>query len=84
MPHDRAECRDCRQMVPCDAATHHEVERVSHDEGRCDIDYTVLTGQCDDCLSANGPDEFCDVFEAQDETYARAEAEYRTWDRGEL
>jgi hypothetical protein len=79
-----AECRGCGDVVACDNQTITEVERVSHDEGRADVDVTVTTGQCDSCLESSGPDEHFRADEEQDEAYARAEAEYRGLDRGEL
>jgi hypothetical protein len=69
MKRTEAECRVCGIVALCDNRTLDSVERVSHDEGRADIDYTVTTGLCDDCLPV--PDE------AQDESEARAEREYR-------
>jgi hypothetical protein len=78
------ECRGCRSEKICLPWTHTEEERVSYDEGRQDVDFTVVTGQCDDCLENAGPDELCQVPEEPDEAQFRAERAYRDLDRGEL
>lgn len=82
--HEYLRCRACGDMATCQSWTLSERERTSHDEGRADANWTETTGQCDDCLECHGPDDDCRPEAEQDEAEARAEAEYRTWDRGEL
>lgn len=83
-PGHRVPCRCCGETRRCQEWTLHTRDLVSHDEGRADVDHELLTGLCGDCLTAHGPDEDCGVPEEQDEAEARAEREYRTYDKGEL
>lgn len=54
----RLECRTCGEIpVTHRTRTEHEVERTKHDEGCSDMDYTVMTVQCDECLAAFGDDD---------------------------
>ena len=76
-------CRSCGKHV-CAACTEPFSlleDDSDNSEGVAEMKITV---QCADCLESEGPDEFCTAPEEQDEAYARAEAEYRDLDRGEL
>ena len=72
-------CRGCDAFRPCYKWTVHEHEVDNYYQKG-----TETTGRCDDCLKSRGPDQYCCPPEEQDEAQARAEAEYRDLDQGEL
>jgi len=76
-------CRVCEDYKP--ASTVPDWTRREQDsDNDAGVAVNRVDGQCEDCLENDGPDEHCTVPEEQDEAYARAEAEYRNLDRGEL
>lgn len=58
------ECRSCGDTKPCQEFTLHVRDIVIHDEGAPDQDAESMSGLCDDCLTAYGPDDDCEVPDA--------------------